>query len=185
MRLTYILIAIAGGLTLAATVAPSPASGAEQNSLIINFTDGHQQTTPTAEITRIEFKDSAMILYRGGHAQSIPMTEIAHIEFDSAAASSSMGRGRFLGKWKVGDGSGSSFYITLERNGRATRSLHYTHGTWSVVDGEARITWDDNWHDVIRKSGNRYEKVAFGPGKTFSDHPDNVTDATNAQPEPL
>jgi len=47
------------------------------------------------------------------------------------------------------------------------------------VDNEARISWDDGWHDAIRKVGSRYEKVAFSPGKSFTSDPDNVTKAEN------
>jgi len=46
-----------------------------------------------------------------------------------------------------------------------------------VVGGEAHINWDDGWHDAIRKVGNKYQKVAFPPGSSFSGTPSNVTDA--------
>ncbi|MGH9528862.1 MAG: hypothetical protein ACRD2S_02980, partial [Terriglobales bacterium] len=90
--------------------------------------------------------------------------------------------GHFIGKWRVGDGGGGTFLITLKRNGEANKSIGGTHGTWTAVDGEARITWDDGWHDVIRKAGNGYEKAAFEPGRTFSDSPSNVADAQNTEP---
>jgi hypothetical protein len=52
-----------------------------------------------------------------------------------------------------------------------------------MVDGEARITWDDGWRDAIRKAGDGYDKAAFEPGKTFSDSPSNVASAKkNAEP---
>jgi hypothetical protein len=54
-----------------------------------------------------------------------------------------------------------------------------------VVDGEARIAWDDGWHDLIRKVGTKHEKVAFEPGKAFSEEPNNVTAAVNTSPEPI
>jgi len=41
-----------------------------------------------------------------------------------------------------------------------------------------RINWDDGWHDAIRKVGNgAHEKLAYEPGTTFSDKPQNVTNA--------
>ena len=55
---------------------------------------------------------------------------------------STAGQGRFLGKWKVGNGLGGFFYITLERDGIARKTFGSPHGTWVVVDEEARITWD-------------------------------------------
>jgi hypothetical protein len=54
-----------------------------------------------------------------------------------------------------------------------------------VVNGEAEISWDDGWHDAIRKVGTKHEKFAFEPGKSFSDSPSNVTNATNTQPNPI
>lgn len=50
------------------------------------------------------------------------------------------------------------------------------------MDGEAHISWDDGWHDVIRKvGGGKHEKLAFEPGKSFSDEPSNVDYAKSLQ----
>ena len=89
----------------------------------------------------------------------------------------------FVGEWKVGLGVGSeTFNITLEKGGKATKSHGSPNGKWTVYGDEARITWDDGWHDVIRKAGDHYEKAAFAPGKSFSDPPDNITGATRTEP---
>jgi hypothetical protein len=173
---------------LSARTQSHSASPKEGNSAVIVFKDGREQSIPVGEITRIEFKASAMIISRAGSEQRIPVADISHIEFSTlAAGTSASGRGRFLGKWRVGQGAGTGahFYITLERDGEATKSIGAAHGTWTLVDGEARINWDDGWHDVIRKAGNKYEKVAIAPGKTFGDEPENVTDAENTSPEPI
>jgi hypothetical protein len=53
------------------------------------------------------------------------------------------------------------------------------------VDGEARIAWDDGWHDVIRKVGTTHEKLAYEPGKSLDDQSSNVTAARNTQPKPI
>jgi hypothetical protein len=91
-----------------------------------------------------------------------------------------------VGKWKVGVGSGgATFFITLDRNGQAKKSMGASHGTWEVVNGEARISWDDGWHDIIRKVGDKHEKVAFEPGKSFDAEPSNVTNATNTTAQPI
>ena len=133
----------------------------EPNSMVIVFKDGHQQTISMADVARIEFRGTG-----------------------NASSSSSFGRGRFLGKWNCGDGNGRHFFITLDENGQAIKSLGASHGTWTVVNGEARIAWDDGWHDAIRKVGDKYEKVAYSPGTTFDDKPSNVTDAVNTSPQP-
>ena len=132
-------------------------AGDEQSTLVIVFKDGHQQTFSMAEIARIEFK--------------------------APDRASSVGRGNFIGKWKVGNGAGGTFDITLDAGGEAKKTLGAPHGTWTVVNSEARITWDDGWHDAIRKVGKQYEKFAFSPEKSFTDTPTNVTEARNLEPQ--
>ncbi len=190
MRNFAVIAVVLGAFLLAALSARTQsrsASPKEGNSAVIVFKDGHEQDIPVSEITRIEFKGSAMVISRGRSEQRIPVADIAHIEFNSMTAGTALGRGPFLGKWRVGEGAGmgTHFYITLERNGEARKTLGSVHGTWTLVDGEARIVWDDGWRDAIRKVGNKYEKVAFGPGKNFDDEPSNVTDAVNTSPEPI
>jgi len=97
--------------------------------------------------------------------------------------SNSLSAASFTGEWKVGLGVGSeTFTITLEKGGKATKSHGSPNGTWTVFGNEARITWDDGWHDVIRRAGNHWEKAAYAPGKSFSDPPDNITAATRTEP---
>jgi len=137
--------------------------------------------------------DSMVITFRDGHQQKIPMADIARIEFQGAASQAVVpsippdvpGMKHFVGKWEVGEGNGMTFLITLAANGQAHKTIGASHGTWTVVNGEAEISWDDGWHDAIRKVGNKHEKFAFEPGKTFSDKPSNVTDARNTSPEPI
>src|SRR5258708_3542166 len=127
--------------------APPPGHG---NSIVIVFKDGRQQTYSMADIERIEFKTPT-------------------------STGAITGGNSFLGKWRVGEGNGGSFYISLNRDGTASKTIGASHGTWTIVDNEARISWDDGWHDGIRKVGNEYEKRAFEPGKSFTDQPENVT----------
>lgn len=138
----------------------APAPPADSNSIVIVFKDGRQQTISMADIERIDFKSptSSGIGIRGNS---------------------------FVGKWRVGEGNGGSFYITLNRDGTASKSIGASHGTWTIVDNEARISWDDNWHDAIRKVGNKYEKRAFEPGRTFTDTPSNVTNARRTEVQPI
>jgi len=120
------------------------------------------------------------IVFKDGRHQTIRLADIARIEFNTFAASAPMkGPSHFLGEWKVGvgDGTGRSFLITLKPDGVANKTYGSASGTWTVVDGEARITWEDGWRDAIRRVDNKYQKAAFRPGHTFSDEPDNVTDA--------
>jgi hypothetical protein len=135
-----------------------------------------------------------VIVFKDGHRQSFNLCDIERVVFPVAASAAGEtapintqlpSRGRFLGKWEVGDGNGFSFYITLEENGDAWRSLHHEHGKWAYVDGEAQVTWDDGWKDAIRKDGSNYHKYAYGEGKSFTGTPDNVTSANNTAPHPI
>lgn len=131
-------------------------------------------------------QNSLVIIFKDGRQTTYAMSDIARIEFNTAKTTTTVkGQNRFQGKWKVGDGRGGTFIITLDREGDAKKSLGSSHGTWTVVDGQARISWDDGWHDALRKAGHGYEKAAFAPGKSFSEQPDNVTNAENTEAEPL
>ena len=157
---TVIKVAIfLGMLTLVAGAAD------DRNSLVITFKDGHQQSFSLSDIAHIQFKTP---------------TKTTAVEMPGAPSAANVGH--FLGKWRVGDGQGRNFIITLDRNGSATKSTGSAHGTWVVEKGEAHISWDDGWHDAIRKAGTKYEKGAYGPGKTFSDSPDNIADAKSLEP---
>jgi hypothetical protein len=157
MRNLVKICALVALLSISAFAADSKPAG---DSLVITFKDGRQQSFPVAEVARIEFKNS-------GRAISTP-----------ASPSSNS----FMGKWRVGDGHGHTFIITLDKNGKATKTLGSSRGTWTLVNGEAHINWSDGWHDAIRKAGNKYEKVAYAPGKSFSDDPDNIAEAKSLEP---
>ena len=84
------------------------------------------------------------------------------------------------GRWVTA--RGGTFSITLKPEGKAEKTLGSRDGTWTVVNGEARVSWQDGWHDVIRKVGNKYQKAAFGPGSSFDDEPSNVAQAEYTEP---
>jgi hypothetical protein len=149
------LLSLTSVWAVAQNKAVTPPAGAK--SLVITFKDGHQQTFSASDITRLEFNSS------GNASDEYP--------------------GRFRGKWKVGTSvGGGTFYITLDNHGNATKDLGASHGKWQAVGEEAQISWDDGWHDAIRKVGKKYEKFAYEPGKSFSDSPSNVTEAVNTSP---
>jgi hypothetical protein len=162
MRTLLILSCVFGILVAAVATAmaqrKSP-SAEDERAVVIVFKDGHQQTFRLADIARIEF--------------SAPTTPVAETT-----------RGHFVGVWKVGLGGGNSgtFLITLKGNGVAEKSTGSPHGTWSVVNGEARCRWDDGWTDVIRKNGGQWEKAAWSPGSSLDGLPDNVARAEYTEP---
>ena len=123
---------------------------------------------------------TVVIVFKDGHQQTFHLSEIARIEFSSEpTVASAPGRARFLGTWKVGIGGGSSgtFLIKLKPDGVAEKTLGSSRGKWTVVNGEARCSWDDGWTDVIRKAGGRWEKAAFSPGSSLDDKPASVAEA--------
>jgi hypothetical protein len=135
-----------------------------------------------------------VIVFKDGHRQSYNLSDVLRVEFpapgETAVAAAPAGpilpsRAHFIGKWEVGDGNGRNFFITLEDNGEAKKSIGETHGRWVYVDGEARISWDDGWQDAIRKVGSKYQKYAYSSGKSFTDTPDNVTAAQTTIPRPI
>jgi hypothetical protein len=144
--------------------APAPSPKATPGTIVIVFKDGHRQSFSLADIERVEFPTSGP---------------------ESAVSTPGPSRGRFFVKWEVGDGSGGTFYITLQEGGDAMRTLGDVHGKWLYVNGEAQITWDDGAEDAIRRVGSRYQKFAYKAGKSFTDVPDNVTSATNTTQKPI
>jgi hypothetical protein len=146
------------------------ASTDQAGTVVIVFKDGHRENLPASTISAMEFKSAAGVV--------TPITIPTMIV---------PGKGVFIGKWAVGQGNGDSdtFYITLKDNGTASKNIGEAHGTWVYLNGEAQVSWDDGWHDAIRKVGDKYEKFAYGPGKSFTDKPDNVTGAQNTVPKPI
>lgn len=135
-----------------------------------------------------------VIVLKDGHRQSFNLSDVARIEFPSGGTAladagplppGAPPRGHFLGKWEVGDGAGNTFFITLNDDGSAWRSLRSIHGRWTYLNGEARVTWDDGAEDCIRRIDGRDQKFAYHAGKSFTDEPDNVTEARNTSPRPL
>jgi len=124
-----------------------------------------------------------VLVFKDGHQRSFRLEDITRIEFGPSTRSASpVASARFLGRWKVGDGAGGTFYITLKPDGKAEKTLGSREGTWSVVNGEARVTWQDGWRDIIRKVGNKYQKAAFAPGSSLDSEPSNVAEAEYTEP---
>lgn len=141
--------------------------------ITVVFKDGHQKAF--ADVSKIDFQGSKMVINYGGRQESISLADVMRMEVN-ATKLPPLGRNHFIGKWEFGQGGGTdaTFYVTLYANGQADKSIGAPHGTWVLVDGEARISWDDGWHDVIRKVGEKHEKFAYEPGRSIDDEPSNV-----------
>jgi hypothetical protein len=164
-------IVLASAAALALSALPMNVKAASDkkeaaNAIVIVFKDGHRQTFNLADISRVEFTGNGAV----SGVSSNPEWP---------------GRGRYVGKWVVGDGQGNTFVISLKEDGNAMRSSGDMHGTWAYVNGDALVTWDDGWKDAIRRAGSGFEKYAYSGGKSFDDNPDNVTSAHNTTPKPI
>jgi hypothetical protein len=127
-----------------------------------------------------------MLVNNGGHQESIPVADIVRIDFDNQDKARVLDRNHFVGKWEFGEGNGmGSFAVELRPNGEAHKDHGAPHGTWVFVDGEARISWDDGWHDVIRRVGDKHEKFAFEPGRAITESPSNVSTARRTNSESM
>jgi hypothetical protein len=166
----------------AADAKPSPD---EHDSVVIVYKNGHRQSLAQESIASIDLKSGA-ISFKDGHREKLA-SPIDRIEFGESGVTARMpGRGHYVGKWEVGEGNGNAkFFITLDADGSARKSIGAEHGTWTLVDGEARVSWDDGWKDVLRKVGSKHEKAAHEPGSSFDDPPSNVTAARNTNPRPI
>ncbi len=123
-------------------------------------------------------KGQMVIIFRDGRRQAFSLADIARVEFENTSTTSyQVGSAKFMGRWKVGDGAGGTFIITLDPAGKAHKTLGQADGTWTVIKGEARISWKDGWTDIIRKAGRKYQKAAYQPGASLDDPPNNVADA--------
>lgn len=154
------------------------------SSLVLVFRDGHQRSFTASEVARIEF-DPTRVVLKNGHEESFAPREIVRIEMKNFDENGVLGRNHFVGKWRVGDGAGSHFFINLQSDGSASKTIGARHGRWTLVNGQARISWDDGWHDAICKVGETHEKRAFAPGKRFDEAPSNVADAEIVNLEPI
>jgi len=178
-RIGFIGVVLLGAVSLCVAQGPKP------DSLVVVLKDGHQKSFSMAEVSRIDFKDGSMLLTQSGRKEVINMADVLRIDFGSSEHLSA-GRNRFVGRWEVGVGVGNGkFFITLKPDGQARKGMGSGHGTWIVVNGEAQISWDDGWHDIIRKVGEKHEKLAFEPGRSLDAEPSNVTDARNTTAQPI
>jgi hypothetical protein len=129
---------------------------------------------------------NVVIVFKDGHRQSFRLADIVRIEFEHTALTASAGRSRFGGRWTVGVGGGSSgfFDIILNTDGTAHKTIgDGGDGTWAVVNGDARITWQDGWRDVIHKEGHDFKKLAFSAGRSLDGEPDSVASAEYHEPQ--
>lgn len=151
-------------ISTGSSVFAAPVAKTSSGTMVIVFKDGHKQVVNLADVERVEY----------------PMVEVAAVSGEPGPS-----RGRFLGKWDCGDGSGGSFFITLLENGDAERSIGNVHGKWVYSNGEADITWDDGAQDALRRVGAKWQKFAYNSGKRFTDAPENVTNARNTTQKPI
>jgi hypothetical protein len=86
----------------------------------------------------------------------------------------------FLGRWQCGHGTGGTgeFIMTLNRDGTVHKShVPAVSGTWSCVQGAARIHTSDMWRDILRRTPEGVIKFAYNeePGVLPDSRPTNYS----------
>jgi hypothetical protein len=177
---------VAAILFLAGTLS-AVAQTKATNSVTVVYRDKHQQTYTSAEVSRIDLRNEVLVVNRGGREEQIPLSKVARIEMNEGPSDIANSRSHFIGKWEVGGANGTAGYfnITLDRDGKARKTINHAKGTWTFVNGEAQIAWEDGWHDVIAQVGNKYEKRAYEPGKPLTDTPSSVSTAKRANDQSI
>ncbi len=162
------------------------AQSKDSNALTIVYKDHHERTVTASEVSRIDLRNDTLILNHGGSEERVALSEVARIEVHGPS-DLAMTRSSFVGKWEVGMGGGApgTFRITLDRDGKAHKTVGSHSGRWSFVNGEARIEWDDGWHDVIVKVEGHYEKRAYEPGKPYTEKSTNIAEAKRANDQSI
>jgi hypothetical protein len=172
---------------LCAVTSSAFAQGKTTSSVTVTYRDHHQQTFSSSEVSRIDLRDGKLVVILAGKEEQIPLNTVANIEVHEASADSALSRSHFIGRWEVGMGGGQSgsFIVTLDRDGHARKNVGGRRGTWTFVNGAARINWDDGWTDIIVQTGNTYEKRAYESGKPLTGPPTNVTYAKRANEQSI
>ena len=83
-------------------------------------------------------------------------------------------RNEFVGFWEISGKRINTFYLHLKRDGKA-QSAYREHrqapksieGEWVLENNEARITWDDDHHDMISNTGENYKLRGFSSRSKF------------------
>lgn len=95
----------------------------------------------------------------------------------------------FTGIWQLTDENGEPFYLEL-RNDRTAHSTYAKGpngalgeaGVWRMDGDRAMISYDTGWVDIIQRSGQGYEKLAYDNGVSLSGAPSNRTIAVRTGP---
>jgi len=74
------------------------------------------------------------------------------------------GREEYIGNWRVADGQGKIFFITLHENGTSTSTWKKgDKGTWKIEQGKAIVTWDSGWTDILYNEEGIFLKTSYPP----------------------
>ncbi len=157
------------------------------NSVTVVYRDHPEKTYSSSEVSRIDLRDGKLVILRAGKEEQVPLSDVARIDVNESSGESALGRSHFIGRWEVGAGGDApgTFIITLDRDGKAHKTVGGHRGTWTFVDGTARISWEDGWTDVIVQVGSKYEKRAYESGKPLTGPPTNVAAAKRANEQSI
>lgn len=106
-----------------------------------------------------------------GCNDSTPSARVGARDLTTAAPRSPFS-GTFLFAHDPGE---PGFEVTLEPGGRAWSAANgpgtKTRGRWRLMDGAARIEWDDGWRNELLRTGDGWTQKTWAPGTASSDPP--------------
>lgn len=122
---------------------------------------------------------------------SLTVSAVRAEEAAIAAPAAQSENSAFTGIWKVQDGKGRDFYITLSADGTAASSWiavedqrRNQKGTWALTDGKVVITWSNGWRETVVASEGGFLKSAFAPKQAMEDKPANTSPAVKVEAIP-
>ncbi|MGE3804729.1 MAG: hypothetical protein AB7K24_08670 [Gemmataceae bacterium] len=91
-----------------------------------------------------------------------------------------------IGHWRVADGAGQPYFITVNANHTASSSLpHHGAGSWSVDKHAIRIVWQNHCIDYLVVSESGVSRVGLPPGDDLEDIPDSTSKAERVESVPV
>lgn len=93
---------------------------------------------------------------------------------------------QYEGSWSAPSVSNPAtpFICFLLPEGKATEQVgeYRGKGTWRVVDGEAVISWESGWTNVLRPAGKGgFELLTWREGRATREPPDDVQPARRVE----
>ena len=112
-------------------------------------------------------------------------------EAPAAAPAAPTDTASFVGHWKVQDGKGRDYFITLAADGTAASKWSAAEeqrrnqsGSWVATEGGVLITWNNGWRDAVVTQESGFLKKAYAPKMKVGEEPANTSPALKVEALP-